>query len=1171
MVHIKKVEIFGFKSFGSKNTQISLQPGMVSFSGPNGSGKSNVLDAIIFALGENRPKMMRVGRLIGVLHDVDGQKKTALARCSVQFDNSDRKIPLDTDRVKVVRELNAHGDNTYYLNDKKTQRSHLLNLLDVANAGIGPLNVVQQGTVTRISEFTSDEKREAIEDLVGLAYFDEKKEAAQKQLDEADRRLEIALAKMNEIKHRIDELEGERNTKLRYDMLGAEIRRLNAIAAANELASVSKARREKEDRREEAVIRAADLSKKRDDMREEIAEMEAKKSEILESADAYNKASAELEGEITEAISKHEEANARLKTATNRIPRIEERIGQINATSVEIDQRRGRIEKERKALEKSIGMSEASIQKMALEIRQAEERWSAALKRQAQLGKEKAENDKRINRLRQELESTRIAHSETMSHIQNMLRSVDSDTKRIASLRRDVVERTALLDKADATRKTESMTVQQENEEMGSLVPKIKKTRQEIEDSYDILEKADRVAARIGAQIKTIKSVMHEDYSISVLKKNAKELGIIGLVYEMISWDSKYERAILAAGSDWIKAVVVRDFETLLVLAEYARANKLPKTKMIPCKGVLPQRYRSVRGHGVYGRLADHVTYTQGCEGIKEIIFGETVLTGNRKVARMVSAEGIRAVTMSGELFEPRKTAVVVDAGSKISKLTRLISMSSSVDELQESVSLLRKYCDRRKTSLQEMEVAEAKHHKTLLAAEKRLATADQAHADLETGTIGAQKTIALLDSKVSYQKRRTESLRTRATLGESRIVSLKQQIVITGMRHDPTDHIRMNEELERLGNAKSRLEEKRNEASGLLGRERTRITIIDSQITEGENTKRRLLQERGSLESELESLREEIESLGSKKETTNAALIRLREKQQEIIAAGGGVMKDLQGYDEKIRRLHSQDQRLTEGISHARRRMDSLARDIDIMSNKTQDLLHRAGTARPEMEQESVEALLGSLKDEQESLQLRLNAAAPQAYRHVSEGYRAMSDRKNALESERNSIVKFIEDVEREKRQTFLDAFDRVDKEIRTIFSEMVSGSAWLELQNEDDIFGSGISYMVQFPHKSKRESSSLSGGEKSLAAITFVLALQKLKPSPFYLFDEVDAALDAPNSERLSKILEARSKESQFVIVSLKDSIVKKAQLIYGVYPKNGRSEILSYKDKRASLFAT
>ena len=212
-----------------------------------------------------------------------------------------------------------------------------------------------------------------------------------------------------------------------------------------------------------------------------------------------------------------------------------------------------------------------------------------------------------------------------------------------------------------------------------------------------------------------------------------------------------------------------------------------------------------------------------------------------------------------------------------------------------------------------------------------------------------------------------------------------------------------------------------------------------------------------------------------------------------------------------------------------------------------------------------SVEPFVEILEKEHDALTPSLNAIAPQKYLEISTGYRTMSNRKNDLEAERNSIWAFIESIEKDKKQTFVDAFDIVDKEIRKIFTKMNGGNAWLELENEDDIFNSGISYLIQFQNKPKRESTSISGGEKTLAAVVFVLGLQKLKPSPFYLFDEIDAHLDAPNAESLSKIVEERSHGSQFIMVSLKDSVVEKAKLIYGVYPKNGVSNVVTYKDKR------
>ena len=177
MVHIKKVDIFGFKSFGFKNTTVNFEPGLVSISGPNGSGKSNILDAIQFAMGENKWKVLRgQGSLRSLIHDIEGKRHgPKLTRVRVQFDNTDRKIPVDSDIVTITREMGDKGDSDYFLDSKKIKRSRILDLLDMANAGLGQLNAVQQGTVTKISEFSSEEKRQTIEDLVGLSYFDEKK------------------------------------------------------------------------------------------------------------------------------------------------------------------------------------------------------------------------------------------------------------------------------------------------------------------------------------------------------------------------------------------------------------------------------------------------------------------------------------------------------------------------------------------------------------------------------------------------------------------------------------------------------------------------------------------------------------------------------------------------------------------------------------------------------------------------------------------------------------------------------------------------------------------------------------------------------------------------------------------------------------------------------------
>jgi chromosome segregation protein len=307
--------MFGFKSFGFKNTIVDFQPGLVSISGPNGSGKSNILDAIIFALGENRPKTMRVDKLRSLIHDIEGEKRgPKIARVSVHLDNSDRKIPIDSDSVTFTREMDENGENIYYIDKKKTNRAQVIDMLDMANAGLHQLNAVQQGTVTRISEFTSEEKRQSIEDLIGLSYFDEKKSEAVKQLDEADRRLEIALAKMGEIKKRIDELEEERNQQLRNDLLTKEINRFNAIESANKLKTVKTSKLSKERNLHALISEIKKFEEERTIIRKESHEIESQKKQFMEEVNAYNEAKATIDLELSNAIQKSEQEKSEINT-----------------------------------------------------------------------------------------------------------------------------------------------------------------------------------------------------------------------------------------------------------------------------------------------------------------------------------------------------------------------------------------------------------------------------------------------------------------------------------------------------------------------------------------------------------------------------------------------------------------------------------------------------------------------------------------------------------------------------------------------------------------------------------------------------------------------------------------------------------------------------------------
>jgi chromosome segregation protein len=1173
LVHVKKVEIFGFKSFGFKNTVVNFEPGLVSISGPNGSGKSNILDAIIFAMGENKPKIMRVDKLRSLIHDIEGNRRgPKMARSSVHFDNSDRKIPVDSDVVEITREMDENGENNYYLNKKKTNRSHILDLLDMANAGLGQLNAVQQGTVTRISEFTSEEKRKTIEDLIGLSYFDEKKTEAVKQLDEADRRLEIALAKMGEIKKRIDELEDERNQKLRHDILERELNRYKAISAANKLKIITSQKNTKEETLRNVSSEIQKFDDDRITLRNEITQLESEKSNLMAQANNYSKAKASIDSELSAAMEQYETDNTAITASTKRIQQIDSRIPEIKSELESIDLFRQEIGSKIQEVKSTIDNIEPKKKKINDDLVLIDSERGKILDEQYIAASKKSEIDDKIKSLSTKLNETKLKLSKVENEKEESESKIKFNTSKLSDLQSDIEKLSALKIRLDSIINNHNATIKELKTRIEKLNSKKSKIINDVEELDLILEKSSKAAAQYETKIKTVKGIMHEDYTVAKLKEDAEKLGIIGLVYEMVSWDKQYERSVLAVISDWIKAIVVQDFATLLGIAEVARSKNLPKLKIIPLEAIPKFNLNLPSDSGVVGVLSDYVKCDAEYSALKTFLFGNVVLTETRDAAHRLSKIGYKAVTLNGEYFEAKGGAVIIDINSKISRLTKIISMSTDIDGLLQSIGLLKKYVLKKKHYLKKIDDSIQGYGERLSMSEKGLASADENCSNLKSRISSAINMKGQLSTRISELSQKNANLLVEISTHESHIDSLNQRIAIVEENYASGEQTRIANELSRVNTKKSELEKHYTAIMNEYREKSSHLTALQTEDNREKSHAKSLHEEETSLVSQREELQNKINSLEKQKDLKRQTLEKLREKEQELISTSGASIGQLKEFDDNLKVLTDNERELTKQINSLERQSDSLNRDlIDLVENesKLKHLLSAFGF-NPSMDTFDVDPIVQGLTAELNSLNA-LNAKAPETYLEVSHGYRSMSTRKNSLEEERNSIVKFIEDIEKDKRQTFLDAFDKVDKEIRLIFNKMTGGNAWLELQNEDDIFNSGISYLIQFPNKPKRESTSISGGEKTLAAIVFVLALQKLKPSPFYLFDEVDAHLDAPNSEKLSTILEERSQESQFIMVSLKDSVVQKAKLIYGVYPKNGVSHVVTYKDKRAPSVKT
>ena len=1115
MVHVKKVEIFGFKSFGFKNTIVDFEPGLISISGPNGSGKSNILDAITFALGENRPKVMRAPNLRALMHDVEGATRRGpkMARTSVHFDNLDRKIPVDSDIVTITREMNDKGDNIYYLNKKKVIRSKILDLMEIANAGLNQINNVQQGTVTRISEMTSDEKRTVIEDLIGLSAFDEKKKEAEKQLTDADHKLEIAMAKMGEVKKRIDELEEERNKKLRYELLERELNRYRAISAATNLKSIQSEKISKDKTLNSLNSEIKHLEEARIIIRKDSSEIRKQKTDFMDEVNAYNKSKSEIETKLSYERRKFDESDSLNKTSGNRLTEIDKNLPdhKINLNNLQI--------------QKSFSESQLSYFKDEIKkLRESEKSFddktnnlriqkTDALRKQSQVITQKHDVDQKIQRLTDKITATKLAVGEFDSHSTNGNEKLLSNQKKSDALvwSLETLERQKI--KLERIIQNHKHSVSEINLRIKTFTDDKIKSENDMQELSELIDASSKGANKYETKIKFAKGIMHEDYSISKLKHSTQDFGIEGLVYEILSWDKKYERASLAVCSDWIKAVVVKDFESLITLAEFVTDKKLPKLKIIPLEAIPEIKIELPKQNGVLGILSDYVNCEKIFLPLKNFLFGNVVLVESRNTAIQLSKSGFKTITISGEYFEAKTTSVVIDNNSKISKLTKIINMSDSVEGLQQLIAALRQTVLKKKNRVKKLDLLVKNYEKRRSLSELGMTTTTNSLSELKS------RISQIIQNKKSFESRINQLQRTQDRISrelinrKSHLESLESQIKLVRDNYAEPQMDRIANELTLVNEQIVEQDKKLAPIQNELKQKQSHLAELMAHDTKITGERKNLYHTVSSMNQEKYHLEVDVRRATKDKEIAESELVKLRDEEQKLISTSGTSVERMTEFDNSLEILNSKERDSTKELSSHERATDALNRDLIELRQKESKITTLLATFGFDISIEvfDVESTISSLESEQNRIKNSLNAGAPSQYVEISYGYKSSSSKKNMLERERNTIVAFIESVEKDKKQTFLNAFDTVDTQVRDAFSKMTGGSAWLELENEDDIFNSGLNYLIQFPGKPKRESTSISGGEKTLAATVFVLALQKLNPSPFYLFDEVDAHLDA------------------------------------------------------------
>jgi chromosome segregation protein len=1162
-----------FKSFGGQ-IKLNFQSGFNIITGPNGSGKSNIIDAVQFVLGELSPKRMRVPDFSGIIYDGEGdadQNKPMISQVTVYFDNTDRGLASDRSQVSIGRKVDREGKSDYYLNGKRTSRKAVLDLLHLAGIAPGGYNIVLQGTATRLSDLTPSERMDALEDLIGIKEYDEKKLEAKGRLVEAERKIEVSAARIDEVRKHVIELERQRNDALRFNHLSREEKRLTAVKLSIQINQLEEKLNVLMAQMKERENEAAKLEEEKAQLREE---REAARNRIEEfNHEASERGNTQLPMLKSDLVSRQT-----LRTSlNNRLKEIESRLtiltNQITVKENELKATEEEIAERRKALEsltpsETLLISQLEANRRELEgITQTIKNARESAGENQRMGEELAESLVPMQESLSGIEIEINGHMTSITISESKITDIDAHKieykKTIESLQSKLNEYASI--KAQEAGRLEEMLSNVEDQ-----LKRQRELRNTIESANDLAREAETTITEFSAKRDLWRHIIIEEKALERIREIGEAgalTGYHGSVRSLIKVDLSNQRAVYSAAEGWINAIVVDDVSVALECVDRLKKTKLGMTKFIPIDQLAkPEPMLDINEDGVIGPITQLIRCDDVYAPVVNLIWGDTYLVKDESAALKLVSTKHRAVTVTGDVYE-HGGGIKGGYYRRPPDYSKLIPTEESIDSLSNTIKDLRQRLKSRMTDLKSSGGNLRDFNSFMDNSKERMMKIDADVVETNERIERLQKTLTQADETIMKLKAEVEREQGLNTILYDRKQRILQQIeeskqeIIRLREFKPSDVTELEIKSGSLSKFITDQQEQLNKVQNEIEVQRSYIErILNLSLIEASDQKRRIIDEVKALEDEqiqsnqrLVEINREIEAVEIELDTVSTeveATSKVLDQHQKTLRMVNQRMEDLE------RRREAEDKRINQlNLDSERLKLQSEQKLDELAANGYEDKVDITG-----IEPERIDSRLQLVRQEKKTIGA-VNMLSLDNYDEYMKNYKNQSTRINELEEEKASILKFIEQVEKEKTDHFMAAFNEVCENFSTLFARITGGGdGRLELQKPEDPFSGGVDLYLQFPGKPMRLGSGASGGERSVAAIAYLLAIQRFLKAPFYLFDEIDAHLDDINTSRLADVLKENSNEAQFLMVSLKDIMVHKADRIYGVFAQGGRSRVLA-----------
>jgi chromosome segregation protein len=1175
-MYLKEIALENFKSF-AKKVRIPLQPGYTVITGPNGSGKSNISDAILFVLGPKSSKVIRAGKLTDLIYNGGKSRNAAsFVTVSVVFDNTDRTIPIDSDEVvftRTVRRASDGDDYTsyFYVNERRSSLGEFDALLRDAKLSADGYNFVQQGDITRIIEMGNTERRKILDDIAGITAFDAEIENAEKERATVETNLLTAQSVLSELRSELRRLESEKKAAERYL---AEKKRLDDARLTLGMRRLATTEEELKSVIGQIENYESQIVKLREEAERGKEESLRLQEELRRKDEELNNSGGEEAKQLREKLDAAKIARARNTdaAATSRIE-MDDRKSELLQIRKTFTERKKVLEQQRKTL----GAMQESLSSLQKEH-------DAKKGELQELERKLVEGDGRSQKIQNERNQLIVSVTE----LQGRIREMQLESDRLMDAIDRQAKELALLEEKKSSKEFEFKDIVWKLRETGKSSREKEDELKECQNSFNLKKKREEALSSAVQELeKEIKQVTREyeraraqnDARADIRLGNAGALravleardkgeikGVYGTVSELCRIEDKFTDAVFSASGSRMQAVIVEDDGVAAACIGLIKKSGLGRLTFLPLNRMIEGRPRGkavMMQSQTLGFMIDHMSFDEKFRPAMWYVFGDTLVVGSIDELRRLMG-GIRLVTLDGDIAEASGAMI---GGSPDRTAGRVMAEKGKVEELGSKLRSLVTESEEKSA-----ELSSVRSELQLLEERIRSIRSNMGEGTVSTGALNSQK--SMIEKELNTFTYEIKKLRDLLSESEERQAAVKAQLE-EAKRNEAELSGRLNSKSEEL------LADKPREMSSRISTLRQEVQSLNEQI----QTVRLAL---GTGRTELQFLEKEVSDLEKSIAETEDAISTLQTRiaaYDEEAAKFGIEVGALQKMEDELYRSQSSLRAQRDALLQKKISLEAALSKSSERADTLNDLKIKLKTGIVEIEgrKREIEAEISALT---EAGAVRLDGNIPmeklkeivveaektigsiggvnmlaiESYDHTKSRCDGLDSEINAFIEKKKSLIHLVEEINKKKRSGLLTVFTSISSNFSQIYSQLSGGNEGeLVLENSEDPLQGGLLIRVKQKEKKTLRIEALSGGEKSLAALAFIFAIQQYDPSPVYVLDEVDMFLDGINTEAVSKMVRGLSTTAQFLQISLRKVTLNCADRLIGVTKQlSGVSEV-------------